>query len=381
MKKRVIFTIGSSVLFGAVMLLTGCGSDSGDLENGTTTLRYPITMEEDRAMSVDLRNGSFYYVTVGSDSNSSDVGVIDGGIIPDDGVSGGEVVLDGTETTEPVPVDPTIDGGTDTNDTTTDTTTDPATDPITAPTLYTIKKLPVNGTVTIGGEKIVYTPRKDWFGTEIIYIEKGTLEDLDYAEITVTFTVLDVPEGNTPPEISGTPEILVGTGYNYSFIPVAKDADGDNLQFSATGVPSWATFNVDTGELSGVTLDVEQVYRNIIISVTDGISARSLQPFSIAVEDTNHAPVLQGTPTTTIKAGQTYGFTPIASDADGDTLVFNISNKPHWATFDTATGTLSGVAEYGEDSQGNPIVYSVVIEASDGKAITAMPAFDLEVTP
>jgi len=366
MKKNVIFGVGGSILIVSAMLFTGCGSDSGDFENGTTTLRYPISMEEDRAISVDLKNGSFYYVAVGADSNSSVGGGTDNGTIPDDGVSDGEVVVDGT-------VDPIVGGGTDTNTTTTD--------PVATPSFYAIKKLPTNGTLSLNGEKIIYTPQKDWFGTEIVYIEKGTLADLDYIEITITFTVLDVPEENAYPEISGMPEVSVGTGYNYSFTPVASDADGDNLQFSATGIPSWATFNIDTGELSGVTLDAEQVYKNIIISVTDGISVSSLQPFDIVVEETNHAPVLQGTPTTTIKAGQIYGFTPIASDTDGDTLVFNISNKPHWATFETATGTLSGVAEFSTDSEGNPLVYSVIIEASDGKEVTSMPAFDLEVTP
>jgi len=70
----------------------------------------------------------------------------------------------------------------------------------------------------------------------------------------------------------------------------------------------------------------------------------------------NHAPTISGTPATAILVdtsysftptasdadNDTYSFTPTASDADNDTLLFSITNKPSWASFDTATGELSG---------------------------------------
>src|SRR5262249_49250669 len=47
-------------------------------------------------------------------------------------------------------------------------------------------------------------------------------------------------------------------------------------------------------------------------------------------------------PPTSVTAGTAYAFQPTASDSDGGTLTFSITNRPTWATFSTATGRLAG---------------------------------------
>ncbi len=57
----------------------------------------------------------------------------------------------------------------------------------------------------------------------------------------------------------------------------------------------------------------------------------------------NAAPTISGTPALTVNEDTLYTFTPTAIDPDmGDMLTYAIANKPTWATFDSATGTLSG---------------------------------------
>ena len=56
----------------------------------------------------------------------------------------------------------------------------------------------------------------------------------------------------------------------------------------------------------------------------------------------NSAPTIAGSPPSNILEGELYEFTPSASDPDGDTLEFSIARKPAWASFDRATGRLSG---------------------------------------
>src|SRR5688572_7333397 len=56
---------------------------------------------------------------------------------------------------------------------------------------------------------------------------------------------------NLPPIIAGTPVTTLAAGTQYSFTPQAADPDGDQLTFSATNVPPWATFDEGTGNLSG----------------------------------------------------------------------------------------------------------------------------------
>ena len=92
----------------------------------------------------------------------------------------------------------------------------------------------------------------------------------------------------------------------------------------------------------------------------------------------NHAPVISGTPATSVMQGSAYSFTPTASDADsGDTLTFTIVNKPSWAQFNAATGALTGTPSAANVGTTTGIVISV----SDGKVSTptALAAFNIAV--
>jgi len=94
------------------------------------------------------------------------------------------------------------------------------------------------------------------------------------------------------------------------------------------------------------------------------------------ISPANAPPVISGTPATTVVAGAKYSFTPTASDADGDTLRFTITNKPSWASFNRGTGKL-----YGTPSSGNVgTTTGIVISVSDGLVSVSLPPFDLTVT-
>src|SRR5262245_52666309 len=56
----------------------------------------------------------------------------------------------------------------------------------------------------------------------------------------------------------------------------------------------------------------------------------------------NSTPLIGGTPPTSIAAGTGYIFQPMAQDADGDELFFQVSGQPAWMGFDAASGTLTG---------------------------------------
>jgi len=89
----------------------------------------------------------------------------------------------------------------------------------------------------------------------------------------------------------------------------------------------------------------------------------------------NLAPIIEGSPVTTLAAGSNYSFMPKASDPNGDALTFSIVNKPGWATFNAVTGALTGTpteANVGKTS-------TITIEVSDSKAVTQLPAFQIDV--
>jgi hypothetical protein len=89
---------------------------------------------------------------------------------------------------------------------------------------------------------------------------------------------------NTAPGVTGKPVTSVLSGRSYSFQPSATDANGDSLSFTATNVPSWASFSSTNGRLTGTpgTGDVG-TYSGITITVSDGKATTSIGPFTISV--------------------------------------------------------------------------------------------------
>jgi hypothetical protein len=108
------------------------------------------------------------------------------------------------------------------------------------------------------------------------------------------------------------------------------------------------------------------------------LATASLPAFSAryhAPGTSNIAPVISGTPATSVVAGSAYSFQPTATDANGDRLSFSISNKPAWARFSSKTGRLSGTP--GSGSVGT---YSnILISVSDRKSSASLPAFSIRV--
>jgi len=90
----------------------------------------------------------------------------------------------------------------------------------------------------------------------------------------------------------------------------------------------------------------------------------------------NRAPTITGAPPTKVVVGEPYRFAPQASDPDGGTLTFSITNKPNWATFDASTGQLAGTPssrDAGSTSSG------IVITVADREASASLAAFSIAV--
>jgi hypothetical protein len=108
-------------------------------------------------------------------------------------------------------------------------------------------------------------------------------------------------------------------------------------------------------------------------SVVSGTSAGSRATGS---DPSNSVPIISGSPNAAVVVGDTYSFTPSASDPDGDALTFSIINKPGWASFNTSNGRLSGQALLGDVGDYNDIRISV----SDGDASTRLTPFSITVS-
>jgi|SRR5688572_11788603 len=99
-------------------------------------------------------------------------------------------------------------------------------------------------------------------------------------------------------------------------------------------------------------------------------------PQAVTAPGGGAAPQISGTPKVTAVVGQGYSFQPQATDPENDRLTFTISSKPSWATFDTATGRLSGTPTPADVG----VHESIEIAATDGSNVSALPPFALIVS-
>ncbi|MGO2373739.1 MAG: tandem-95 repeat protein [Pseudoalteromonas prydzensis] len=238
---------------------------------------------------------------------------------------------------------------------------------------YAIVSQPTHGTAIISGEQVTYQGSANYFGDDqFSYIANDGLLDSAPSTVSVTINII-----NDLPVISGVPSLAVNENDLYSFVPTATDNDGDNLSFSIENKPSWLNFDTTTGQLSGrpSNADVGR-YTGITVSVTDGVASQSLTPFTLTVVNVNDAPTISGSPATSIAQDTGYSFTPVVSDIDNTSLSLTIANKPSWATFDSTSGTLSGIPT--RDDVG--LYSNILISVSDGQLSSTLNPFSIDVT-
>ena len=189
--------------------------------------------------------------------------------------------------------------------------------------------------------------------------------------------------------LHGVPMATVQAGSIYQYTPSTTGSNGRVLAFDIVNKPDWAVFVEGTGELSG-TPDGSNVGTSgeIEIGVSDGSTRATVGPFRIRVIPEQGrtdqvtptppaAPTITGTPASSVIAGQPYSFTPVITNPTAAVLSFSIVNRPTWATFNTATGSLSGTPTTA--NAGN--FANIVISVSTAAAPISLPAFSIEVQP
>ncbi len=147
---------------------------------------------------------------------------------------------------------------------------------------------------------------------------------------------------NSAPTISGSAPTVAQVGVAYSFQPTANDPDDDALQFSATGLPAWASVDAATGRVWGTPPAGEEGNTGQIrVSVSDGEVSATLAPFTITVwQSASGAALLSWLPPT--------------SNADGSVMT-------DLAGYRIEYGRTSGAPDQSVDID-NPSINSYVVE-------------------
>jgi VCBS repeat-containing protein len=239
-----------------------------------------------------------------------------------------------------------------------------STTPVQAPA-HGVLVLQANGTFT-------YTPGPGYNGTDS-FVYRVIDSDGGTSTATVILTIAavnDVPITGAPIANQSTAD---AASYSLNVAGNFADPDGDTLSYSATGLPAGLAISA-SGQISGtLARDASQggptsngVY-SVVVTARDPGGAQVSQTFIINVS--NPAPTTQGASITTAEDTPVNG-TLLASDIDGDTLAFSVTQNP-------AHGTLvlnaNGTYTYTPDANYNGIdSFTYQVTDADGALATAV---------
>lgn len=198
-----------------------------------------------------------------------------------------------------------------------------------------------------------------------------------HERVEQNFTVV-VSNGllNMPPRITSVPPLSATVGYEYVYNVSASDPNSEPVRFSlAASNPAGVTINESSGRLSWVPAASQAGDRSLDVLVGDLLdTVHHRFNVTVSLEGANSLPAVSSSPPPAARVNLSYIFRILASDPDGDALVYSLISAPPGATL-SPDGAFDWMARLPQ-----PASVSVVVRISDGKGFV-LYAFNISVLP
>ena len=175
-----------------------------------------------------------------------------------------------------------------------------------------------------------------------------------------TVTASSTNTVNTSPSFEAVGSKSVNEGTSLTFTILATDTDGDAITYSATGLPSGATFNADTKTFTWTPDYSQSGEYSVVFSASDGNTAVT-KSVTITVSNVNRPSEITPIENRSINENELLTFTIEATDPDGDSLRYSASSLPQGASFDVDTHTFTWAPDYNQAGS-----YPVTFTVTDG---------------
>jgi hypothetical protein len=180
---------------------------------------------------------------------------------------------------------------------------------------------------------------------------------------------------NQPPLISSAPVTagIVGTAYRYTV--AASDPNGDVLVYSLTQAPSGMAINANSGVISWTPTSAQLGNQSVTVRVVDPGGLAATQSFSVNVAAAgNGAPQISSSPVTTATVGAAYAYAVMATDPNGDTLSYSLTQAPGGMSINAGSGQIAWTP--GSSQAGTQ---AVSVRVADPGGLGATQSFSITV--
>ena len=217
--------------------------------------------------------------------------------------------------------------------------------------------LPDSSALDAAAGRFTWTPSLSQSGEYKITfgVSDGNFQD-------VKILTLTVDEKDVPPEVDPIGTLTAEEGKKLVRQLKAKDASGEQVVFSAVGLPAGAELFPKGLFKFKPDYDQAGVYP-LTIKVVDASGNEVVQSVNLTVVDVNRKPVLDVS-NQAVTENESLIFTVSAEDPDGDAVTLGTGSLPTGAVFTAASGEFTWTPDQSQD--GN---YTILFTASDGKSV------------
>jgi RHS repeat-associated protein len=233
---------------------------------------------------------------------------------------------------------------------------------------------PAGMTIDAATGLIEWTPGQTDTGPHAVSVTvKDTYGGIDIQSFSIQVTDKNL---NFGPTITSTPIYTVSAGHEYVYQPRATDPEGDAITFSLEGQDLPAELAMDADGTIRWTPDVAEVGLYVLTVVaTDTALNRARQTYTLQVRE-NQPPTIRSTPPLIGTGGLPYRYDVRATDPEGDSLSYELTQGPDGMTIDD-----QGRLRWLPDASLTDQSFAVSLVVSDPFGGTAPQAYTLTLQP
>jgi len=192
------------------------------------------------------------------------------------------------------------------------------------------------------------------------------------------FVITVTPVNDAPVITSTAPNSAIEDSL-YTYQPTAEDPENGTLTWSLITAPVGMTIDSSTGTVTWTPAEADTSSGQVTLTVTDDGTPQlsASEVFTIAVTETNDAPVITSTAPTSATEDSLYTYAPAADDPENGVLTWTLANEPAGMVIDS-TGLITWIPLEGVTTSGE---VTLTVTDDGSPALSAIEVFTITVTP